>query len=124
MRTMGAAKRLAKFLEGGMIGAAAGAVVGLLLAPQSGRQLRASLEDRLRRARLAGVTAQAAKEEELIHKFRAEVNDPDALRSEELRIRNEVAEAVQTLGLGLNAPGAIAAQEVASRAPAPASDSA
>lgn len=119
---MGAAKRMAKVLEGGVIGAAAGAVAGLLLAPQSGRQLRASLEERLRRARLAGITAQAAKEEELIHKFRAEVNDPDALRSEEVRIRSEVAEAVQALGLGLNAPGAIAAQEVASRAPVRSSE--
>ncbi len=114
---MGAAKRLATFLEGSIIGTAAGAVAGLLLAPESGRQLRASLEERLRRARLAGITAQAAKEEELIRKFRAEVNDPEALRSEEESIRNEVAEAVQALGLSFTAPGASAAQDAGSRQP-------
>ncbi|HEY8448476.1 MAG TPA: YtxH domain-containing protein [Thermomicrobiales bacterium] len=112
---MGAAKRLATFIGGGLAGAAAGALAGLLFAPQSGDELREKVDERLRQARLAGTTAQAAKEEELIRKFRAEVNDPDALREEEMQARTEVATAVQAIGLTLNAPGAIAAQETFGR---------
>ena len=120
---MGAGKRLVKFAGGGMLGAAVGTAVAILWAPQSGDELKGRASDRWRQARLAGAEAKAAKEEELIRKFRAEVSDPDALQDEAVKVRLEAAEAVSAigaLGLGLNAPGALAAQEAALRAAAPA----
>jgi gas vesicle protein len=112
---MGAIKRLAKFTGGSVIGAAVGAVTASMFAPQSGNELQHRLRDRLRRAKVAGAVAKAEKEEELIRRFRGTVNDPDALEDERKRVQAEVAEAVQSVGLGLNAPGAIAAQETVSR---------
>jgi len=112
---MGAAKRLLKFGSGGLLGAAVGTAVAILWAPQSGDELKGRLADLGRRARLAGAEAKAAKEEELIQKFRAEVDDPAALRDEEAKTRLEAAQAVAAIGLGLNAPGALAAQETALR---------
>jgi gas vesicle protein len=108
---MGAMKRLAKFTGGGVVGAAIGSVTATLLAPQSGSELQRKLRDRLMQAKLAGVTAKAEKQEALILRFRGSVNDPNALEEERVRVRTEVAEAVQAVGLGLNAPGAIAAQD-------------
>ncbi len=113
---MGAGKRIVKFGSGGLLGAAVGTAVAILWAPQSGDELKGRLADRLRRARLAGAEAKAAKEDELIRKFRSEVDDPAALRDEEAKVRVEAAEAVAAVGLGLNAPGALAAQETALRA--------
>ena len=112
---MGAGKRLVKFASGGLLGTAVGTAVAILWAPQSGDELKGRIADRLRRARLAGVEAKAAKEDELIRKYRAEVEDPDALRDEEAKVRLEASEAVAAIGLGLNAPGALAAQETALR---------
>ncbi len=116
---MGAAKRLVRFGRGGLLGAATGTAVAILWAPQSGAELKGRLQDRIRQARLAGAEAKAAKEDELIRKFRAEVEDPDALQEEATKTQLEAAEAVAAIGLGLNAPGALAAQEAALRAAAP-----
>ena len=113
---MGAGKRILKFGSGGLLGAAVGTAVAILWAPQSGDEFKGRLADRLRQARLAGAEAKAAKEDELIRKFRSEVDDPAALRDEEARVRVEATEAVAAVGLGLNAPGALAAQETALRA--------
>ena len=113
---MGAGKRIVKFGSGGLLGAAVGTAVAILWAPQSGDELKGRLADRLRQARLAGAEAKAAKEDELIRKFRSEVDDPAALRDEEAKVRVEAAAAVAAVGLGLNAPGALAAQETALRA--------
>ncbi len=113
---MGAGKRIVKFGSGGLLGAAVGTAVAILWAPQSGDELKGRLADRLRQARLAGAEAKAAKEDELIRKFRSEVDDPAALRDEEAKVRVEAAEAVAAVGLGLIAPGALAAQETALRA--------
>ncbi|CAA9557539.1 MAG: hypothetical protein AVDCRST_MAG19-1353 [uncultured Thermomicrobiales bacterium] len=113
---MGAAKRILKFGGGGLLGGAVGTAVAILWAPQSGDELKGRLTDLVRRARLAGAEAQAAKEDELIAKFRGEVSDPEALRDEEAKVRVEAAQAVAAIGLGLNAPGALAAQETALRA--------
>lgn len=115
---MGAAKRLLKLGGGGLLGTAVGGAVALLWAPQSGDELKGRLADLARRARLAGAEAKAAKEDELIRKFRVEVEDPTALRDEELKTRLEASQAVSAIGLGLNAPGALAAQETALRAAA------
>ena len=113
---MATGKRILKFSSGGLLGAAVGTAVAILWAPQSGDELKGRIADRLRRARLAGAEAKAEKEDELIRKFRAEVEDPDALRDEEAKVRLEAAQAVAAVGLGLNAPGALAAQETALRA--------
>ena len=112
---MGAMKRFAKFTGGSVIGAAVGAVTASVFAPDSGNDLQRRVRDRFRRAKLAGVMAQAEKEEEMIRRFRGSVGDPGALEDERKRVQAEVAEAVQSVGLGLNAPGAIAAQESMSR---------
>jgi gas vesicle protein len=109
-------KRWLKFGGGGLVGAAIGAVVGTLWAPRRGDELKNQLLHRLQRARLAGIEAKAATEEALIRRYRASVEDPSALRDEEMRVRMETARAVAALGLSLNAPGAIAAQESALRA--------
>lgn len=113
---MGAGKRMLTFLSGGLLGAAIGTTTAILWAPRSGTELRGRLIDRVRRIQLAGEEAKAAKSDELIQKFREEVEDPSALRDEEARLRVEAAQAVAAIGLGLNAPGAIAAQEAALRA--------
>jgi hypothetical protein len=109
---MGATKRLLTFAGGGLVGATVGAVVAALIAPQSGNDLQRNLRKRVQLAKVAGVEARAAKEEELIRRFRGRVNDPDALEEERVRARAEVAAAVQAVGLGRNAPGAIAAQDL------------
>ena len=113
---MAAGRRLLKFGTGVLLGAAVGTAVAILFAPQSGGELKGRISDRLRQARLAGAEAKAAKEDELIRKYRAEVEDPSALRDEEAKVRLEASEAVAAIGLGLNAPGALAAQETALRA--------
>lgn len=117
---MGAGKRMLKFGGGSLLGAAVGTAVAMLWAPQSGDEMKGRWTDRLRLARLAGAEAQAAKEEELIQKFRAEVSDPKALQDEVVKVQLQASEAVAAIGLGLNAPGAIAAQDPSWRAAAPA----
>lgn len=112
---MGAGKRWLKLGSGGLLGTAVGSAVAILWAPQSGDELKGRLADLARRARLAGAEAKASKEEELIHKFRSEVDDPTALSDEEAKVRLEASQAVAAIGLGLNAPGALAAQETALR---------
>lgn len=113
---MSAGKRLVTFVSGSLLGAAVGTATAVLWAPRGGTELRGRILDRIRQAQLAGAEAKAAKEDELIQKFRQEVEDPNALRDEEARLRVEAAQAVAAIGLGLNAPGAIAAQEAALRA--------
>jgi gas vesicle protein len=117
---MGAGKRMLKFGGGSLLGAAVGTAVAMLWAPQSGDEMKGRWTDRLRLARLAGAEAQAAKEEELIRKFRADVSDPEALQDEVVKVQLQASEAVAAIGLGLNAPGAIAAQDPSWRAAAPA----
>jgi|SRR5579884_1892070 len=112
---MGAAKRFLKFGAGGLLGAALGTAVGILFAPQSGDELKGEVADRLREAKLAGDEAKAAKEQELIHKFRLDVGDPDALDEAAAKTRLERSEAVAAIGLAWNAPGALAAQETRAR---------
>jgi gas vesicle protein len=112
---LGVIKNALKFTAGGATGLIAGAVAGLVLAPKSGEDLHLSLRERLRRARLAGVEAKAQKQEELIQKFRTEVNDHEALSETQAQSREQRDQAVVALGLGLNAPGAIAAQELEPR---------
>lgn len=115
---MGTGNRLLKFGSGGVLGAAVGTAVAVLWAPQSGDELKGRLSDLWSRVRLSGAQAKAEKEDQLIRKFRDEVNDPEALKDEEAKVRLEAADAVAAIGLGLNAPGALAAQEAGLRADA------
>lgn len=108
--------RVLKFGSGGVLGAAVGTAVAILWAPQSGDELKGRLADLRSRARLSGAQAKAETEDRLIRKFRDEVEDPAALRDEEAKVRVEAAAAVAAVGLGLNAPGALAAQETVLRA--------
>ena len=113
---MSAGRKILSFVSGSVLGAAIGTATAVLFAPQSGKELQGRLTDRWREAQLAGAEAKAAREDELIRKFREEVEDPTALRDEEAKLRVEAAQAVAAIGLGLNAPGAIAGQEPALRA--------
>ncbi len=110
---MGAGTRLVKFGGGGLLGAGVGTAAAILFAPQSGGELTGRFLDRLRQARLAGAEAKVAKEEELIQKFRAGVNDPEALRDEEAKVRSEATRAVSAAGVEVNAPGSPSAQGTA-----------
>ena len=105
--------RLVKFGVGSVIGAGIGAAVGTLTAPDDGESLRSSIRKRLRDAKDAGKRAQAEKQVELIRKYRGVVEDPDALVDE--GPTQSRSEAVVAMGLGLNAPGAIASQQAADR---------
>lgn len=91
--------RIGSFLVGGLFGAAVGTAAAMLMAPQSGTQLRRDVEQRLDQARVAGLEAQRSTEEELIRRFRAETNDPNALRDEETQMRVEAAQAIAGVGL-------------------------
>jgi gas vesicle protein len=91
--------RIGSFLAGGLFGAAVGAAAALLIAPQSGNQLRREIEQRFDQAKVAGLEAQTRTEEELIRRFRAETNDPGALRDEETQMRVEAAQSIAELGL-------------------------
>lgn len=112
---MGAAKRLVKFGAGGIVGAAIGAVAAALTAPRSGDELQTKVDERLRRAKVAREEAKAAKTDELITRFRQGVNAPDALDEEREKAKRETAQNISAIGLGLNAPGALAAQEITLR---------
>src|SRR3954462_4276403 len=94
---MGALKRLVKFGMGAVVGAAVGTAGAGLRAPQSGRELHRKVTMRLNEAKLAGVEAEAAKQEELIRRFRGTVNDPMALEEERARARTEVGTTAQAL---------------------------
>lgn len=120
---MGTGRKFLNFAGGGLLGGAIGTAIAVLWAPQSGAELQGRISDRVRQAAAAGDRAKIEKEEELIRKFRAEVEDPEALADEEAKIRVEASQAVAALGLGLNAPGALAAQETALRQDASERDS-
>ena len=97
---MGFVGRAFKFALGGVAGAAVGATVALLLAPESGQDLQRNLRDRIRRAKIEGIEAQVARESELIRKYRAGVNDPEALREMELESKQLQDQAVVELAPG------------------------
>lgn len=99
---MGAIRRIGAFIVGGALGAGVGAAVAMLVAPQSGDDFVDGVERRIDQAKVAGLEAQARTEEELIRRFRAETNDPAALRDQETQTRVETAQAIADMGL---APG-------------------
>jgi gas vesicle protein len=96
---MGMLGRLGAFLGGGILGAGVGAAIAVLSAPQSGDDLKKDVARRIDLVKMAGVEAQARTEEELIRQFRAQVNDPNALRDDETYLRVETARSIADLGI-------------------------
>ena len=113
---MGAAKRIATFGAGGLVGFLIGAAVSTLTATQTGEELRRRLARRVEEVTAAGDRAQAAVEAELIGRFRADVDDPRALAAEAERAAVRRGQALTALGLGLGAQGSYATQELRDRA--------
>ncbi|MCC6313823.1 MAG: YtxH domain-containing protein [Thermomicrobiales bacterium] len=113
---MGAVRRVFSFGAGGVLGFVVGAAVARLLAEESGDDLRRLLHERVDRVKAAGDAAQARVEAELIGKFRAEINDPTALQDQAEQATIRGVRAIEALGLGFNAQGALAALEVQERA--------
>lgn len=94
---MGMIRSFGKFVLGAVSGATAGAVAAMLVAPDSGPEFQRKLRDRFRAAKVAGVEAKAAKETELIRKYRLTVNDSDALNEREAEAKQERTEAIAAL---------------------------
>ncbi len=76
---MGAGKRLIAFGGGSLLGAAIGAAVGGLLAPQRGEDLRRQTRNLMEEARREGDRAAEETKQALASRFRGRVNDPSAL---------------------------------------------
>ncbi len=76
---MGFARRTLRFGGGLILGAAVGTTISVLLAPQRGDALKASLQDRKETALRAGEEAEIIETERLKNVFRATVSDPTAL---------------------------------------------
>lgn len=113
---MGSGTRFLKFATGGLVGFVGGVTGAVLLAPKSGSETRRGIEQRVQDAKIAGIEAQAAVEQDLIAKYRAETGMPAALASDAAKLRLERTEALRAVGLGLNAPGALAAHAERDRA--------
>lgn len=96
---MGMFGRLGAFIGGGILGAGVGAAIAILNAPQSGDDLRKDVARRADLVKLAGVEAQTRTEEEMIRHFRAQVNDPNALKDDETQLKVEAARSIADLGL-------------------------
>jgi gas vesicle protein len=107
-------KKIAKFGAGLVAGGAVGAAVGTLTAPENGDSFRSRIRQRVDAARRAGDEARAVKLAEMITQYRKDVGDFDALE-EEVDHTLSKTDAVVAMGLGLNAPGAIASQQAALR---------
>jgi gas vesicle protein len=73
-------KSLAFFILGALFGALVGALVAAMLAPQSGDELKLNIQNRKGAAVQARQRAEIETAAALREKFRAKVNDPEALR--------------------------------------------
>jgi gas vesicle protein len=78
---MGFLTGLFKFALGGVVGAAVGAGVAMLLAPQSGEELKAKIDQRIEAGKQARDEAEAATRAAMEQEFRRMVNDENALRA-------------------------------------------
>jgi gas vesicle protein len=81
---MGAGSKFVALGKGGAFGAAVGAIAAVLFAPKSGEQLQRDVNDRISEAKIAGETAKAAKQAELIDRYRQGVDSPTALQNEKV----------------------------------------
>lgn len=78
--------RLVKFGGGALFGAAVGAIVATLFAPQSGAALQTQTRDLIGEAKRQGDLAQAETTQSLARRFREKVNDPNALTPRETAV--------------------------------------
>lgn len=96
---MGMLRRLGAFIGGGLLGAGVGSAIAILAAPQSGDDLKKGIERRVGLVKMAGVEAQAQTEEDMIRSFRAQVNDTEALRDDETKLKVDAAQSIADLGI-------------------------
>lgn len=75
---MEAIKRIFKFGMGGAVGAAIGAGVAALMAPKRGDVLRQETQEFVSQVKTDGDAAKAAKEQEMMNRFRSQVHDNTA----------------------------------------------
>jgi gas vesicle protein len=80
---MEAIKRLFKFGMGGAVGAAVGAGVAALLAPRRGDELREETQTMVSQVKADGDAAKAAKEQEMMNRFRSQVHDNAAFTEQD-----------------------------------------
>ena len=113
---MGAFGRIMAFGAGSALGAAVGAVVAQAMATQSGQDLKRKVRERVDNVKAIGDAAAADAESQMIQRFRADTADPQALTAEAQRLSVQKTRAMESLGLGLNAQGSIAAQQARDRA--------
>jgi len=99
---MASSNKFVVLAKGGLLGAAVGAVTAVFLAPKSGEQLKQDVNDRIREAKIAGENAKAAKQVELIERFRVGVDSSIALETSKIdALQNAVT---KTTALNQNAP--------------------
>ncbi len=89
---MGAGSKLVALGKGGLIGAAVGAVTAVLFAPKSGEKLQHDVNERIREAKVAGENAKAAKQVELIERYRQGVDSSTALENSKIAARQTMVE--------------------------------
>lgn len=70
---------LIKFAAGSALGATLGATIGLLMAPKSGEQMQADTAAFVDNVKTEGERARQEAEAQMAERFRAKVNDPNAL---------------------------------------------
>lgn len=75
---MEAIKRVFKFSMGSAVGAAIGAGVAALMAPRRGDELQEATRTLVDQVKAEGEAAKAAKEQEMMNRFRSQVNDNTA----------------------------------------------
>lgn len=107
-------KRLTKFGMGIAAGGAIGAAIGTLTAPDEGESLRRRVKQHFVNAKQAGEDAKARTNAQMITRYRQNVGNFDALEHA-VDHSQSATDAVLAMGLGLNAPGAIAAKQAAHR---------
>jgi gas vesicle protein len=81
---MASGNKFVALAKGGLLGAAVGAVTAVLVAPKSGEQLQQEVNDRIREAKIAGENAKAAKQVELIERYRLGVDSSAALETSKI----------------------------------------
>jgi gas vesicle protein len=92
---MGSGSKLIALGKGGLLGVAVGAVAAVFFAPKSGEQLQNDVTERIREAKVAGENAKAAKQVELIERFRQGVNSSTALENSKIAARQTMVESQQ-----------------------------
>lgn len=80
---MEAIKRVFKFSMGGALGAAVGAGVAALLAPKRGEELQKESMAFVEQVKAEGETAKLAKEQEMLNRFRSQVDDTTAFTEQD-----------------------------------------